>query len=206
MNNLLQDPGKNSLPVQIKINTLNLTENVQVLPNLMKNSRIIFSSDGYKCSWIGITGTISGYWLLQDHEARSFPFPVSPFPVQVPADQKARLEASTHDQQRVWIIHKHKNTCMMTNHALMIYFYPQDMQAGTMHVQACEEVILSIRFSTNLMLHSDPELIHFCEILEYKFNSIHDSVCISARGRKFLTEAHSSIWTTRDNWTRGEYK
>ena len=39
--------------------------------------------------------------ILQDHEVRSSPFPFSPSPVQVPADQKARLQASTQDQQTV---------------------------------------------------------------------------------------------------------
>lgn len=33
---LLQDSGKNSVFVHIKVNALNLTENMQVLPNLMK--------------------------------------------------------------------------------------------------------------------------------------------------------------------------
>lgn len=47
--------------------------------------------------------------MLQDHVARSFPSPVSPCPGQVPADQKARQQASTQGQLRVWMIHKHYN-------------------------------------------------------------------------------------------------
>lgn len=44
---------------------------------------------------------ILDYGLLQGHEARSSLFHVSPSPEQVPADHKARLQSSTHDQQRV---------------------------------------------------------------------------------------------------------
>lgn len=73
-------------------------------------------------SCIAVKLTIYRSRALQDHAARSFLSPASPFPGQVPADQKARYQASTHDQQRVWMIHKHYKTCMTRNHALMIHF------------------------------------------------------------------------------------
>lgn len=44
---------------------------------------------------------VLGIMILQDHEVRFFPFPFYPSPAQVPADQKARLHASTQDQQTV---------------------------------------------------------------------------------------------------------
>lgn len=41
------------------------------------------------------------YGYLQDHVARSFLSPASPFHGQVPADQKSQQQASTQDQLRV---------------------------------------------------------------------------------------------------------
>lgn len=38
--NLLQDSGKHSFSVHIKVNTFNLTEDMQVLPNLMKHEKL----------------------------------------------------------------------------------------------------------------------------------------------------------------------
>lgn len=55
-----------------------------------------------------------------------------------------------------------------------------------MHVKAWEHVIASTDVSTNLMLHSNPEFVHFREILEYKLYSIHNSICISVEGNKIL--------------------
>ena len=100
---------------------------------------------------------------LQDHEARFFLFPASLLPEQVPADQKAQLKASAQDHQRVWMIHKHHNTCMAKNHAFMIHFYFYGMQVLWCH--ACPNPQEFTDVSTNLMLHSNPKFIHFHEIL-----------------------------------------
>lgn len=55
-----------------------------------------------------------------------------------------------------------------------------------MHVKAWEHVIASTDVSTNLMLHSNPEFVHFREILEYKLHSIHNRVSIAVQGKKIL--------------------
>lgn len=60
--------------------------------------------------------------ILQGHEAHSSLSPVSPFPEQVPADQKARKQASNKDHQRI-MIHNQYKTCMITNHALIVHIY-----------------------------------------------------------------------------------
>lgn len=107
---------------------------MEVLPNLIKNK---WDNIEAFCKCTPYMYTIllqrnqpaSSYWYLQDHAARSSLSPVSPFPGQVPADQKARQQSSTQDQLRVWMIHKHYKTCMTRNHALMMNFYLQDMQA-----------------------------------------------------------------------------
>ena len=80
---------------------------MKILPNLIKNQR---AREGEAKPFISIlqTGTqhyrsefTCGSQILQDHVARSSLSPVSPFLGQVPADQKARQQASTQDQLRV---------------------------------------------------------------------------------------------------------
>ena len=76
------------------------------------------------------------------------------------------------------MIHKHYNTCMTRNHALMINFTSQDMQALQYLCMSKHERTIIV--STNLMLHPHPKLVHLREILKYKLYSIIDSLSITA--------------------------
>lgn len=173
--NLLQDSGKHCIFVHIQVNTLYLTEDMQVLSNLIKNKWDNIQAF-CKCTPIlQWNQPASSYWYLQDHAARSFLSPVSPFPGQVPADEKARQQSSTQDQLRVWMIHKHYNTCMTRNHALMMNFYLQGMQALWYLCMSKHEEQSNVMY---LMLHANPKFVHFCEILKNKLHSIYDSVSI----------------------------
>lgn len=96
--NLLQYPRKNNIFVHIKINTINLAENMKIFSNLKRinTTRGIHKHDANQNirSFVGQVIISSEIVILQDLEVRSFLSHVSPFPVQVPADQKARFQLS----------------------------------------------------------------------------------------------------------------
>lgn len=130
--------------------------------------------------------------FLQDLEVHFSLSPASLSTVQVPADEKVQLKASTQDRQSVGMICTHHNTCMAKNHALMVHFTSMACKHfGVMHIQRYKHKQGEQKFkcSTNLKLNSHPKFIHFSKILKHKFYGLHDSVSISA-GAKVILYCH----------------
>ena len=105
-----------------------------------------------------------------------------------PCRPESPIEALNSGSPKSMNDHKHQNTCMAKNHALMIHFTQYGMQvlwcyAFQKYKNKKNGKTGVSRYTSNLMLHPDPKLIHLSEILQHKFHSIHYCV-LSSGGKK----------------------